>query len=157
MTAAARPAGPAPITATLRPLSFAFAKAGNTPYSRAFATTVACTAGMFTAQSIFLCTHAPMHSVSGHTIPQMPPNGFFDMISAAARWKSAGVPSLTAMMKSAGEQSHGQASLQGFSSQNSHFSISARSWASVKIGLLNNIRLALIVMTFLLLGFTWIR
>jgi hypothetical protein len=36
------------------------------------------------------------------------------------------------MMKSAGEQSQGQAVLQGFSAQNSHLFISLISWASVK-------------------------
>jgi hypothetical protein len=42
------------------------------------------------------------------------------MISAAERRMSDGFPTRAAMMKSAGEQLAGQASLQGFSSQYSH-------------------------------------
>jgi hypothetical protein len=53
------------------------------------------------------------------------------MISAPARRKSDFSPTLAAMMKSAGEQRAGQASLHGFSSQYSHRLSSALSWASV--------------------------
>ncbi len=53
-------------------------------------------------------------------------------MSAPERRKSEGSPTLAAMMKSAGEQSAGQAVLQGFSSQYSHRFSSARNWASVE-------------------------
>ena len=48
------------------------------------------------------------------------------MIKAADRMISEGAPTEIALMKSAGEQSQGQACLQGFSSQYSHFSSSLR-------------------------------
>jgi hypothetical protein len=51
---------------------------------------------------------------------------------AAARSISLLRPTLAARIKSAGEQLTGQAFWQGFSSQNSHFVISAFSWASLK-------------------------
>jgi hypothetical protein len=66
------------------------------------------------------------------TEPHTPPSGFDDMIMAAARAKSCGSPTRTAMMKSAGEQSAGQAPLHGLVSQYWQASISARSWASVR-------------------------
>jgi hypothetical protein len=50
----------------------------------------------------------------------------------AARLKSEGLPAKAAMMKSAGEQSAGQAVLQGFCSQYSQRLSSLSSWASVK-------------------------
>lgn len=55
------------------------------------------------------------------------------MIMAAALRKSDGNPTRLAIMKSAGEQSAGQASLQGFSSHDSHLRNSSRSWASVML------------------------
>jgi hypothetical protein len=54
------------------------------------------------------------------------------MIIAAERRKSDFSPTLAAMMKSAGEQSAGHASLQGFSSQYSHRFSSACNWALVR-------------------------
>jgi hypothetical protein len=51
----------------------------------------------------------------------------------AARLKSEGLPPDAAIMKSAGEQSQGQAVLQGFSAQYSQRRISLINWASVKI------------------------
>jgi hypothetical protein len=54
------------------------------------------------------------------------------MIIAAERRKSDFSPTRAAMMKSAGEQSAGHASLQGFSSQYSHRFSSACNWALVR-------------------------
>jgi hypothetical protein len=75
---------------------------------------------MLIAPSNFLRVQAAMHNVSGQTIPQTPPSGLACMISAAERRMSEIFPTRAAMMKSAGEQLAGQASLQGFSSQYSH-------------------------------------
>ena len=54
---------------------------------------------------------------SGQTAPQTPPKVLWPMINAAERLKSDFSICRTAIMKSAGEQSAGQAVLQGFSSQ----------------------------------------
>jgi hypothetical protein len=53
------------------------------------------------------------------------------MISAADRRMSEAFPTRAAMIKSAGEQWAGQASLQGFSSQYSQRNNSVWSWAGV--------------------------
>jgi hypothetical protein len=92
----------------------------------------ACTAGMSTGLSKVARAHAAMQCVSGHTAPHTPPSGFAAMIMPAAREKSCGSPTRTAMMKSAGEQSAGQAVLHGFSLQYSHRAISAASCASLR-------------------------
>jgi hypothetical protein len=102
------------------------------PKSRAFFTIVACTAGMLTAESNFLCTQAAMQNVSGQTRPQTPPKGLFFMIWAAERFRSEAPNTMAAMMKSAAEQSAGHLSMQGFSAQNSHLANSAFNWASVR-------------------------
>ena len=83
--------------------------------------------------SNFLRVQAAMQNVSGQTIPQTPPNGLACMISAAERRKSDGLPIRAAMMKSAGEQFTGQASRQGFSSQNSQRSNSVWSCMGLMI------------------------
>jgi hypothetical protein len=86
---------------------------------------------MLIAPSNFLRVQAAMHNVSEQTIPQTPPSGLACMISAAERRISDAFPTRAAMMKSAGEQLAGQASLHGFSSQNSQRSNSVWSCAGV--------------------------
>jgi hypothetical protein len=86
----------------------------------AISTMVAWTSGILIAPSNFLRVQAAMHNVSGQTIPQTPPSGLACMISAEDRCMSDGFPTRAAMMKSAGEQLTGQASLHGLSSQYSH-------------------------------------
>jgi len=77
-------------------------------------------------------TQPRMQRESGHTAPQIPPRGLLPMMIVAARRKSEGVPTLHAIIKSAGEQSAGHASLQGFSSQYSHRAISVWNCASLR-------------------------
>src|SRR5512139_3251266 len=84
---------------------------------------------MLMAPSNFLWVQAAMHNVSGQTIPHTPPSGLACMISAAERLISDEFPTLAAMMKSAGEQLAGHASLHGRSSQYSHRASSACSCA----------------------------
>ena len=116
-----------------RPARPAAVNSGITPRARALAMIVACTAGISTGVSNVARAHAAMQWVSGHTAPHTPPSGFAAMIIPAARRKSDGAPTRTAMMKSAGEQSAGHAPLHGFASQYSHLAISVASWASVKV------------------------
>ena len=110
------------------------AKEGITPSSRARCTMVACTAGMFTGASKPAREHAAWQWVSGQTSPHTPPRGLAARMAAAARPKSEGAPTRTAMMKSAGEHAAGHALRQGFVAQYWHRSTSARSWASVSTG-----------------------
>src|SRR4030067_1115546 len=105
------------MTATFLPFSFGLENSGMPPRRLAISIRVAWTSGMLIAPSNFLRVQAAMHNVSGQTIPHTPPSGLACMISAADRRMSDGVPRRAAMMKSAGEQLAGQASLHGFSSQ----------------------------------------
>jgi len=61
---------------------------------------------------------------SGQTFPQIPPKGLLAKMSPADLLKSEGLPLAAAIIKSAGEQSQGQAFLQGLFSQNSQRLIS---------------------------------
>jgi hypothetical protein len=140
--AAPSPAGPAPITANFFPFSGALWNLGMTPIARDFAMMVAWTAGMFTGESNRSWTQAFMQCQSGQTIPQIPPRGFWLRMSAADLLISEGLPTLAAMMKSKGEQSQGHATVQGFSAQYSHFSISLLSCASVSMGFVGSVFIA---------------
>src|SRR5450759_108590 len=103
--------------ATFFPLGVGLENSGMPPMIFSMFMMVACTSGMLIAPSNIFRVQADMQSVSGQTIPQIPPSGFPCMISPAERRMSDGFPIRAAMMKSAGEQWAGQASLQGFSSQ----------------------------------------